>query len=148
MPLHFSDEELALLTSLAAPTERHLRTEFLTAVAAELGGARGATALFWPAAITQREQGGARLEGEVQNWNTRARPQFITRRASWPFRMGQRWGHNFPHESIDGRGRDAVGASRPGHLCSKRHDIRSNSPRAVGAASPFVRTGVLMVAAG
>ena len=32
----FSDEELALLTSLAAPTERHLRTEFLTAVAAEL----------------------------------------------------------------------------------------------------------------
>ena len=46
MPLHFSDEELALLTSLAAPTERHLRTEFLTAVAAELGGARGATALF------------------------------------------------------------------------------------------------------
>jgi hypothetical protein len=36
MPLHFSDEELALLTSLAAPIDQHMRTEFLTAVAAEL----------------------------------------------------------------------------------------------------------------
>jgi hypothetical protein len=36
MPLHLSDEEMDLLLSLAAPIEQHLRTEFLTAVAAEL----------------------------------------------------------------------------------------------------------------
>jgi hypothetical protein len=53
---------------------------------------------------------------EVQSWNTMARPRFIARRASWLFRIGQRWGHNLPHESIDGRGRDAVGEQCPGHL--------------------------------
>jgi hypothetical protein len=37
----------------------------------------------------------------------------IAWRASWLFRIGQRWGHNLPHESIDGRGRDAVGEQCP-----------------------------------
>jgi hypothetical protein len=36
MPLHLSDEEMDLLLSLAAPIDQRLRTEFLTAVAAEL----------------------------------------------------------------------------------------------------------------
>jgi hypothetical protein len=48
-----STEEMDLLLSLAVPIEQHLRTEFLTAVAAER--ARGSTALFRPAAdLTQR----------------------------------------------------------------------------------------------
>jgi hypothetical protein len=36
MPLSISTEEMDLLLSLAVPIEQHLRTEFLTAVAAEL----------------------------------------------------------------------------------------------------------------
>ena len=36
MPLSLSTEEMDLLLSLAVPIEQHLRTEFLTAVAAEL----------------------------------------------------------------------------------------------------------------
>jgi len=36
MPLHFSDEEKDLLLALAQPIDQRLRTEFLTAVAAEL----------------------------------------------------------------------------------------------------------------
>jgi hypothetical protein len=35
-PLHLSDEEMDLLLALAAPIDQRLRTEFLTAVAAEL----------------------------------------------------------------------------------------------------------------
>ena len=65
MPLSLSTEEMDLLLSLAVPIEQHLRTEFLTAVAAELeangqAGARGSTALFRPAAdLTQRDGAGA-----------------------------------------------------------------------------------------
>ena len=35
-PLHLSDDEMNLLLVLAAPIDQRLRTEFLTAVAAEL----------------------------------------------------------------------------------------------------------------
>ena len=75
MPLSLSTEEMDLLLSLAVPIEQRLRTEFLTAVAAELEAngqagavgigsvhrtARGSTALFRPAAdLTQRDGAGA-----------------------------------------------------------------------------------------
>ena len=36
MPLSLSTEEMDLLLVLAAPIDQHMRTEFLTAVAAEL----------------------------------------------------------------------------------------------------------------
>jgi hypothetical protein len=38
-PLHFSNEEKDLLLALAQPIDQRLRTEFLTAVAAELEAA-------------------------------------------------------------------------------------------------------------
>jgi hypothetical protein len=45
----------------------------------------------------------------------------IGRRASWPFRIGQRWGHDLAPTKARWRGRGAVGASRvPVTSCSKR----------------------------
>jgi len=51
-------------------------------------------------------------------------------RACWLFRMGQRWTAN---ESIDGRGRDELGASCvPATLCSKRPEAKPDP----GAPAP------------
>ena len=131
-PLHLSDEEMDLLLVLAAPIDQRLRPEFLAAVAAELEAASAQTGvgpglgvLHRVGRVIQRKYwdppqlpnaSGARLKGEVQSWNTTGEAAIIGRRASWLFRIGQRWGHNLPHESIDGRGRDAVGEQRPGYL--------------------------------
>jgi hypothetical protein len=43
MPLSLSTEEMDLLLTLAAPIDQRLRTEFLTAVAAELEAASAQT---------------------------------------------------------------------------------------------------------
>jgi hypothetical protein len=58
-PLHFSDEEKDLLLTLAQPIDQCLRTEFLTAVAAELeangqAGAVGIGSVHRVAAQAQR----------------------------------------------------------------------------------------------
>jgi hypothetical protein len=111
MPLSLSDEEKDLLLALAQPIDQRLRPEFLAAVAAELeadgqagavgigsvhrDGARGSTPLFRPAAAAERGQNGARLEGEVQSWNTTGRPRLsLVERsgfgASWPALLPQR----------------------------------------------------------
>jgi hypothetical protein len=79
--LHFSDEEKDMLPALAQPIDQHLRTEFLTAVAAELeaNGQAGAVGIgsvhrvartvqrrfFRSSATAQREQSGARIECET-----------------------------------------------------------------------------------
>ena len=58
-PLHFSDEEKDLVLELAAPIDQRVRTEFLTAVAAELeangqGGAVGIGSVHRVARVVQR----------------------------------------------------------------------------------------------
>jgi hypothetical protein len=61
-PLHLSDEEMDLLLALAAPIDQRLRTEFLTAVAAELEAAAAQTGvgpglgvLHWVGRVVQRK---------------------------------------------------------------------------------------------
>lgn len=63
-------------------------------------------ALFRSTAVAQRGQDGARLKERSLGWNTRARPRFMARRASWLFRHQPALGSSTsPHESIDRRGR-------------------------------------------
>ena len=107
MPLAFSDEEKDLLLTLAAPIDQRQREQFLVEVAAELEAASaqqvsgpalacciGSGASFSgnisirPSCPTRRRASATR--GEVQSWNTRARPRFIARRASWLFATSQR----------------------------------------------------------
>jgi hypothetical protein len=106
MPLDFSDAEMTLLLALAQPIEPAQRSAFLDAVAAAIGEQASGPGLvhqtgrrvqrdFWtppqlspnarhPCLATAPPEGlGARLKGEFQSWNTRARPRFIARRASW-----------------------------------------------------------------
>ena len=86
MPLHFSDEELTLLTSLAQPLDHRHRDQFLLEVAAELeaGGQAGAVGVgsihrvgrmvqrrFFdrPNRPSRRRGFAAPKKGEVPTWN-------------------------------------------------------------------------------
>jgi hypothetical protein len=132
MPLDFSDAEMTLLLALAQPIEPAQRSAFLDAVAAAIGEQASGPGLvhqtgrrvqrdFWtppqlspnarhPCLATAPPEGlGARLKGEFQSWNTRARPRFIARRASWLIQS------KGPPTKAWGRG-DAVAASVPATL--------------------------------
>jgi hypothetical protein len=57
MPLQLNDDEMSVLLSLAGPIDQRLRTEFLTAVAAELeasGQAGGPGAVHRIGRVVQR----------------------------------------------------------------------------------------------
>jgi hypothetical protein len=128
MPLHLSDEEMDLLLSLAAPIDRRQREQFLLEVTAELeargqagavgigsvhpGGAHGATAIFHPARIAQRVAAlPQRLRAKFKAGTLRARPRLSVVERPGLFASASVGAITSPHESIDGRGRDAVGAS-------------------------------------
>jgi hypothetical protein len=81
-------------------------------------------------AATPPERLGGRLKGEVQSWNTMGDAAIIARRASWLSRIAASVGAYLPPRKLDGRGRDAVGASSvPATSCSKRSDAKPGPGR-------------------
>jgi hypothetical protein len=139
-PINLSDDEMNLLMNLAQPLDPALRPQFLEAVAQELEATRQAGEIgersvhrlarqiqrkYWDTAAAA-ERGNARLKGEVQSWNTTGEAAIIGRRASWLFRIGQRWGHNLPPtKATMGVAGMQVGASSvPATLYSKRPDAK------------------------
>ena len=73
---------------------------------------------------------------EVQSWNTTGEAAIICRRASLLFRLGQRWGHNLPHESIDGVAGMQLVSSVPATSCSKRRASEKARMTTHGALEP------------
>jgi hypothetical protein len=75
---------------------------------------------------TFADRGGVKDDRPIitPNRNTTATPRLSIVERPGFFRMGQRWGYDLPSpRKLDGRGRDAVGASSvPATLCSKRPD--------------------------
>jgi len=80
---------------------------------------------IWDGSQKSRPALSANGRGEVPRWNTTATPRLSLCRASWLSRQSKASVRavTSPNESIDRRGRDAVGASSvPVTLCSKRPD--------------------------
>ena len=144
MPLHFSDEEMTLLLELSRPIEPAQRSAFLDAWPPRSGSRRagrasftrpggGSRGDFWtppqlspnarhPCLATAPPEGlGARLKGEVQTWNTRARPRFIARRASWLIQRRPALGPP-TKASMGVAGMQLLPVFRP-PCCSKRPDV-------------------------
>ena len=145
MPLSLNDDEYNAVQAAAAPIHPRQRGAFLQALAKEVEG----HSVIGPGSCTvaprpcrrplssrrtarrrtppSRDTSG-RANKRAGNWpkprigTLRARPRFIASRASWLFRIGQRWGHNpLPTKASTGAaGMPLEASSVPATLCSKR----------------------------
>jgi hypothetical protein len=127
MPLSLTTEEMDLLLSLAAPIDQRQRTQFLTEVTTAIDGAnrhrvrpwraashraRCSEEIFFSARIAQLVAAlPQRLRAKFKAGTLRARPRLSVVERPGLFASASVGAITSPHESIDGRGRDAVGAS-------------------------------------